>query len=564
MLLFLGAVSTMGSSLSPESLSAVFNSDFNRSKYLIAEHMKKLIYCIVMVVFLSLSWSCKKSLLDLPNRNAYSYNTYFANDEVLNQAVIATYATLLHEGLWSREYYFIFDLFGYEAKSDAAMQGDLLALAQYKFGPDQPQLQQFWASFYRLILRANVVIDRAGAWVPITEEEKEHQKQYIAEAKFLKAYANFNLVNCYGRIPLRKNYDSTGSNIYPRRNTTQEIWTAIEDDLKAAEVDLPVNYPGEWLGRITKGAGVALLGKVYLYQKKWAEAQNELEKLQGAPFSYSLATNYADLFSTQNQTNPETIFQVMNQEWTDWGIGNQYYVFGGQETWGGKATHTGRAQEYGFNDWKNVFITDAAVKAFTYPNPVDGSVYTDPRAKFTFYGDAASGGQTSYCQLCSGGPVPFQFEGSNGGYRWLKYEYYDIVPSYGGPQSGINGQVIRLADVKLMLAEAYIQQGITGNNPLKLINEVRTRVGAVTYTDLGTQSNAMGILMRERQLELCGEQTRYFDLIRWNIAKQTINTVRAAEDGTQPFQDKNTLFPIPLGEKTANPNIASDITNDWN
>ena len=153
------------------------------------------------------------------------------------------------------------------------------------------------------------------------------------------------------------------------------------------------------------------------------------------------------------------------------------------------------------------------------------------------------------------------------GYRWLKYEYYDKVESYGGPQSGINGQVIRYADVKLMLAEAYIQQGITSAVPLALINDVRIRAGAVPYSTLGDQTNAIKILMRERQLELCGEQSRYFDLIRWGIAKETINTLRAVEEPAQPanpFKDKNVLLPIPIEEKSANPNVAKDIKDDWN
>lgn len=115
-----------------------------------------------------------------------------------------------------------------------------------------------------------------------------------------------------------------------------------------------------------------------------------------------------------------------------------------------------------------------------------------------------------------------------------------------------------------MLAEAYIQQGNMGNVPLGLINDVRQRVGAVAYTSLGDKENAMKIIMRERQLEFCGEQSRYFDLIRWGVAKQTINSQKLEEEGTQPFQDKHILLPIPVEEKSANPNVASDIQNNWN
>ncbi|HZX57846.1 MAG TPA: RagB/SusD family nutrient uptake outer membrane protein [Mucilaginibacter sp.] len=532
--------------------------------------MKKFIKYLMTGGLLVLAIGCKKDL-SLVNKSAYSEDTYFTSDAAINQAVVATYAGLLHTGMWAREWYFTFDLLGYDAKNNQPLVGDLLQLAQYNFGTDQNQVIEMWDALYQIIARANVVIDRAQAWKPANATETTDQTQYIAEAKFLRAYAYFQLVNCYGRVPLRTKYipAPTPAEINLGRSPVADIWAVIEQDLKDAEAGLPVSYAAASYGRATQGAAVALLGKSYLYEKKWSQAQTELTKLTQAPFSYSLAPVYNDLFDDPNQDdpakNPETIFQVMNQKWTDWGIGNQYYVFGGQETWGGKATHSDRAQEYGFNDWNNVYITTTAVKAFTYPNPQNPSVdYVDPRAASTFYGDAASGGQTQYCQQCSTGPVAYPF--ASKGYEWLKYEYYNKTSSFGGPQSGINGQIIRYADVLLMLAESYIQQGNTGAQPLALINQVRSRpsVNAPLYTALGGQANAMGILMRERQLELTGEQSRYFDLIRWGIAKQTINAERLIEDGTQPFQDKNVLFPIPLAEKNANSAVAKDVSGDWN
>jgi hypothetical protein len=522
--------------------------------------MKKYIKYILGAALLVTAGSCKKNL-EVQNKNAYTYDTYFTSDAVLNQATIATYATLLHNGLWAREWYFIFDLLGYEAKNDQPLNGDLLNLAQYNFGNNQPTLDMMWSSLYRMVFRANVVIDRAAVWKAVTPVELAHQKQYIAEAKFLRAYAYFNLVSLYGRVPLRLSYQQTTDNLEQPRASVTEIWAFVEKDLQDAQADLPVTYSNADLGRASKGAATALLGKAYLYQKKFPLAITELQKLTQAPYTYILSPSYSDLFSTTNQNNKESIFQIMNQTWTDWGIGSQYYVFGGQEI-NGKATHSDRAQEYGFNDWTNVFITTTAVKAFTYPHPQTGLPYVDPRAAQTFYGDAASGGQTQYCQQCPGGAIAYPFAAK--GYHYLKYQYYHMIAVYGGPQSGINGQVIRYADVLLLLAEAYIQQGNTGTEPLGLINQVRARVNAPTYITLGNQTEALRILMLERQLELTGEQTRYFDLIRWGVAKQVINTQRMTEDGTQPFQDKNLLLPIPISEKNANPNVAKDINGDWN
>lgn len=525
-----------------------------------------IVYTALLATLLS---SCDESRLELTSQSNYDYETYFSSAAVLDQATIAAYATLLHNGLWSREYYFIFDLLGYEAKRTTNLQGDMAQLADYSFGTSQPQISQLWNSLYRLVLRSNVVIDRTSKWSPTSEDDADKAKQFIAEARFLRSYAYFNIVNLWGRAPLITAYDSITSNNYHTRASVDAIWQFIENDLTAAAADLPISYDAATgLGRATKGAALALLGRAYLYQKKWAQAQSTLTQLTSAPYSYELDADYDHLFSQENHISKENIFQVMNGKWTDWGIGNQYYVFGGQETWGGKATHSDRAQEYGFRDWFNVYVPTTVVNSFRYDNPNTGTVYTDPRAKFVFYGTEVSGGDTDYCDRCPGGKIPFPFNPADpqGYYVWRKYQYYEDVESYGGPASPINGHVIRYADVLLMLAETYIQQGNTTSEPLALINQVRTRVGAFTYTTLGDQNNAMALLRRERQLEFVGEQLRYFDLIRWGIARDVINNQRRAEpgDGSQPFQDKHVLLPIPDIEKNYNPNVASDISGQWN
>jgi hypothetical protein len=536
----------------------------------------KRIFCLLLIGYsLGSMQGCQKSDINLTSQSQYSFDTYFNNSTAINQATVATYATLLHNGLWAREYYFIFDLLGYEAKKTTNLQGDLAQLADYNFGTNQPTLEAFWGSLYRLIFRANVVLNRIAVWNPTDPTDQASVKQNAAEVRFLRAYAYSLLVFNYGDVPLVTSYDTIIQNNYPARTAAATIWSFVETELIAAAADLPISYDaGTDLGRATQGAALSLLGRTYLYEKKWADAQSTLLKVVQSG-SYSLDPSYANLFSTTNQSSPENIFQIMNAPWTDWGIGNQYYVFGGQETWGGKATHSDRAQEYGWADWNNTYVTTTAVNAFHYANPVDATPYIDPRAKETFYGDAASGGDPIYCQQCTpcpsctppvsvNMPFPFQASDAQGDYKWKKYEYYNLVPLLNGPQSAINGQVIRYADVLLMLAEAYIQQGDFGTNPLGLINQVRARAGAVQYPSLTDATTAMTILMRERQLEFTGEQLRYYDLMRWGLSGQVINSERAAEpgDGTQPFQSKNVLFPIPNTESDYNPNVI--VNNGWN
>ena len=526
--------------------------------------MKKIIkYLMVLFVLITMG-GCKKSL-EVPIQSAYTFDTYFVTDDAVNQAVVACYAPLLHVGMFPRDWYFIFDQMGWDAKPAAPLQGPYRQLSEMTFDPTHFNLSEQWNSLFRMVKRANVVLDRGSAWQPANDVEKADQAQYIGEAKFMRAFAYFYLVNNWGRVPLHTSYQETQDNKFAARAAVADIWALIEQDLKDAEVSLPLVYPPEWLGRATKGAAVALLGKSYLYEKKWADAQAELTKLTTTPFTYSLDPVYNHLFSLENQlNNPEIIFQVMHEAFQPGGR-DDYYEDAQERGAFGVGTHSPRAMDVGFNDYQNLFVSDALVKSFTYPNPVTGVPgYIDPRAKYTFYGDAASGGQTEYCQDCPGGPILYPFAVK--GYRYLKYEYYDKQASMQNTISPINDEIIRYADVLLMLAEAYIQQGNTGTEPLNLINQVRSRpsVNAVPYPSLGNQAAAFDILKRERRLELSIEETRYFDLIRWGIAKETINAERAAEGDVHQFQDKNVLFPIPQYEKDTNPNVASDVPDDWN
>lgn len=537
--------------------------------------MKKTISFLLAATLL-VTGACDSDLLEVKNENAYSDATYFRSTKQFDEAVIATYSVLLHKGMFSRDFYYLIDMLGNDAEKDTPLQGDLLQLHDYSFVASNQPITDLWQSLYRMVLRSNLVIDKAGEWNPVAQADIDKKQQFVAEAYFLRGLAQFYLVNLWGPVPLKPDYKS--ANVASPRASVEEVWQVVESDLATAARDLPVSYPAAERGRATRGAAIAMLGKAYLYQKKYAQAAAELVKLTQAPYAYKLNPKYDDLFTESNNLSPETVFDIQHK-WTDWSTGNQYYMFGGQEGWGGKATHSGRAMEYGWNDWRNVIISPAAVRSFTYPNEA-GAAYVDPRARFTFYGDAASGGDTDFCHTCpaytgeadkmpeyvkghpNGGPYPYPFNASNG-YRWRKYEPYEWLEKQGGPQSNINTQMIRYADVLLMLAESYIEQNRVAE-ALPLINQVRERVGAFQYTTPGSQENARTLLRRERQVELAGEQSRWFDLVRWGIAKQTLNAEKQLQIGAQPFQDRNVLLPIPQLEKNNNPAVASQVSGDWN
>ena len=518
---------------------------------------------IIYSLFLSLLFvACSESILNVKNENKYEEATFFTNAASYKEASTAMYTPLIFQGMYSREWYFIFDLLGNDAEKNFPLQGGLLEFPNYTHTPNNSELSPVFNSCYKMIFRTNFVIDKIGKWKSSVASDVDLKTRITGEALFLKSLANFWLVNLFGDVPLKNTLEDHYIFTAPR-TPKEQIWAAIEADLNSAIEKLPLSYSDADYGRVTKGAAVALLGKVYLYEKKYAEAATEFAKLTTSPYTYGLTASLDDLFIQDKKTN-ETVFAVMNGPWQGWGIANPYYVFGGQEQqWGGKATHTARAMEYGFNDWWNVLVSNALVDAFTYPNE-SGASYTDPRAALTFYSaNGAKGGDATYCDECADSIKKYGFKVKDGQKSWRKYELYEKQNNYGQPDSPINGEIIRYADVLLMLAESYIEDGKI-DQALPLINQVRTRSGAFLYTSLGDKTKATDLLRRERQIELAGEQHRFFDLVRWGTLVTTINAEKLAAIGVAPVKDYHVLLPIPQSERDANPTLNAEVKNNWN
>ena len=523
-----------------------------------------------MVLTVFLLSGCSDSILNLTNPNAYDTGTFFTNEQELEKGVNAVYGGLYFEGLWIRDYYFIFDLLGNDAQVATALQGELAEFAKYTFNPTHGKITNYWRSLYRIVMRANLIIDRSEAFIAKGEGDIALVKRFVGEAKFLRAYAYFELVNQFGRIPLKKKIQDLDVILTPRCQSVEEVYQFIEQDLAEAITVLPEKaaYSANDTGRATKGAAIALLGKHLLYKKDYAGAEAELAKLAGMGYDLLPAAKWDWNFSERDneENNIESVFEVQCKFVPGT---NTWYMFGGQEDWGAGAMHTGRPMEYGFNDWQNVYISTSVAHQFKYS---DGT--TDPRAALTFYGqDVMVTGDLYFCEECTAadiakGDAAIQDNGSRlkyplgSGLRWRKYQNYERKFKENVPESSNNGKVIRYADVLLMLAEAQInnskvQQGMQN------INKVRARIGAVAYPEGVPKEKAMEYLKLERTLELAGEQSRYRDLVRWGDAKQVLNNELSTQYGPATyFQDKHVLFPIPQDEKDTN--HAIEVSNDWN
>jgi len=525
---------------------------------------------ITMSLALLLLASCNEKILDLKNPNQYDTGNYFTNEKELVQSVNAAYAGFYFNGLYVRDYYYIFDLLGNDAQVATALQGELAEFAKFTYAPAHLKINDYWRSLYRIVLRANLCIDRSEAFIAAGNGDLNLVKRFVGEAKFLRAYAYFELVNQFGRVPLKKSLADLDVIKTPRCTSTDEVWDFIIEDLTAAIEVLPekADYPVGDLGRATKGAAIALLGKSYLYRRDYAKSETELAKLDGMGYDLLPVSKWDWNFSDQDieENNIESVFEVQMKfipgSFT-------WYMFGNNETdQGAGAMHSARPMEYGWNDWQNVYISTSVAHKYKY---ADGT--TDPRAALTFYGqDAVVTGDLSFCEQCTAaqiGALPADQKGVNigiyplsSGLRWRKYQNYERKPKENAPEASNNGKVIRYSDVLLMLAETQINNGKVTEGMDK-INRVRNRVGAVLYPTGVTKEQAMEYLKLERTLELAGEQSRFRDLVRWGDAKTVLNAELSEQYGPAIyFQDKHVLFPIPQEEKDANKSI--EVTNDWN
>lgn len=522
----------------------------------------------LLLVF-SLLAACNDEFLDLDNPEAYDENTYFKTQEQINSAVIATYATLLHRGMHARDWYFIFDLMGSDAMKNTFMLGDDAEFYNFSFNNTNPRLQDLWDANYRMRTRAVIVIDKVDEWQPETVEERRLQPIYKGEGYFMKSFAYFNLVRMFGAIPYADTWDEVKDpdNLARSRTEASIVYDSIVADLQRAIERLPESWDNENKGRATKYSAHALLGKVYLTIGDYDNAREQLmEIVTSGKFSMWEGTpGYSKQFTNANWESPETIFDVRHN-WYGWGEGNAYHMFGGNETWGGRAANTGRAMEYGFNDWWNVFVATGTVDAFSYN--IEGSPYTDPRSSLVFYGDPKIGGDGDF----KGGTYDYRAKGNS----WKKYNRYETREKEGAPTSDINTQLIRYADVLLMIAETYIFQDKYAE-AMPYINQVRRRVGAIEYENVPASfDEAFEILKKERRLELVGEQHRWFDLKRWHLADKKatgfsmideINADRAKDtkNNPNPMPEKYIYLPIPINEIQNNPNLENNLNfPSWN
>ena len=491
---------------------------------------KVISYLFIAVTMIFTLVSCEKSFVDIQPKGQFLSANYYADKDQAFGALVGVYdgmrknsggfenmITMMNAG--SDDQY----AGGGGATDGAGIQG----FSNYTLNPNiMPS--SFWNDYYQGIFRANTLLAKIVN-IPKEKLDDNLKARFIAETKALRGWYYFNLVLMFKNVPLLLE-PLTATNMYDvTQAAPAAVYTQIEKDLSEAIADLPATVPvATDGGRLTKGAAMAMLGKVYLYDNKAPLAVAQLAEVNGTPggtsqFGYRLLANFSDLWVTSNKFNTESVVEVChsalgNSDWGWWGSGadegNTVNVMVGPRSYSRPSGSTAPDLPSGWSF--NVFTSDFY-----------DVMKTDPRFGATVFDLEAlkTAGQADYI----------------GGYQNTGYFLNKFLPRKSDVRTGGGAQelnfrqntyAIRLADTYLLEAEAL---GGTGSRAQALLDAVRTRVG------LPSVPVSLAVIKAERRLELAGEGYRFFDLVRWGDATAKLSS-RGFKAG------KNEIFPIPYRE----------------
>lgn len=510
--------------------------------------MKKRILIICLFTF-SLLMACNQSLLDKLNPNLATADSYYKTADELLKGVNSVYGLMQGFNLWGREYFFTHDLRGDDmTPGGGQLEVPRRQLIEGTHTPSNAVMSSVWTGFYRMILRANAVIVNA----PLsTDLDVNLIKRVTGEAKFLRALAYFELVSLWGKVPLYKNYVTSASGAEPRAELN-DVYDLIISDLNEAQTNLPVSYSGADIGRATKGAAQTLLARVYMFQGNYTAAKTELDKVISSG-TYHLVDNFLDNSLEETEFNAESIFEVgFSQE----GGGFNWNSADGDDN-GGINEQSVRSQEYSAVGWRNLIPSNKLLAEFE--SVANGDAKDDPRFSFSFYrsGDAIAGGVLT--DGMQGGESSV-LNGVTQKISWRKYSA-TYKNSSGFYTSGINMRVMRYAEVLLMAAECENELGNSAK-AIEYLNQIRSRpsVDMPAYPTAKYPVNSKAEIFRavvhEKQVELCGEQIRNRDILRWR------KNGKLTSEPISYFQaNKYELLPIPQDEINNNPKIGQANQN---
>lgn len=386
---------------------------------------------------------------------------------------------------------------------------------QFQYVKDHWSSNTYWDQHYVLIGQANTALQLADS-LKLTDAASLVN---IAEAKFFRAFAYFDLVRAFGQVPKIDFRVYNPSDAKKPKATVAELYALIDADLTYAEANLPANWAAKFIGRLTNGAAKSLHAKTMLYRQNWSGALSLCQQVINSG-KYALQSDYSKIFTDAGENSSESVWEIQAHIGAN-GSDNYFSWYAiAQGVRGAGEWDLGWGWNTPTSDLVNAFETGDTRKNATilYSGQTDG-----------VYGKV----------LPSFPGIPRQY--------WNKKVYPDpaMQVTTGSRQGGwINQRMIRYADVLLMAAEAANEVGGAPNAALaqSYIEQLRSRArnGAtgvlptVVFTD---QAQMRTAIQNERRYELAMEGERFYDLVRWGLAPTVLSSLG--------YQNKHRYYPIP-------------------
>ncbi|MEP2738227.1 RagB/SusD family nutrient uptake outer membrane protein [Ekhidna sp.] len=399
----------------------------------------------------------------------------------------------------------------------ATLEGSRADFHRYLTDDNNIQSEDYWQSMYEIIFRANSIISVVGV------ADASNVARYTAEAKFLRAYAYFNLIRLYGSdddtiggIPLVTAVaEADDDEVLFTRVPKSEVYEQIVEDLLEA-ID---NLDNSFKARASKAAAQGILAKVYLSQPipNYSGARQLCEAIM-ADGSFALQGDFRDVF--YNEMNSEIIFAIR-------------YEFGDPN------------ESQGFS---------SEFTSFSRQGRQDGLNIVNPNLVAAF--EANGGNRTSVSYFAFGDPTSPSVEVTKFLPDGSDITTDPATPTYGASsrQAGNDWIVLRYADVLLMHVEAILRDGgavaTADASALNSFNAVRNRAGLANDADATITTDE---LLLERRVELAFENQRFFDLLRFGVANIVLSAHSAADNDEDitvypAYNARALLLPIPSRE----------------
>lgn len=555
-------------------------------------NMKKFIYSIIAGFALVATTSSCEDFLDKEVTGNPTDENYYDTQYKMQSALDAVYDQLQSDRYNNQEWRFGEAMGDNVYGTDEGLSSDMGQLVNFRFTTSNTWILQRWDVNYEGIHRANQVIANMDKVRISTNAYTAYQgiRWIYGQAKFLRAYYYFNLVKTFGGVPIRPEVETVENLVIPR-STKEECYAYIEKDLREAAIMLPAVYnSSSELGKITRGAAVALLMKVLMYEAKpgvnsdkWQQMV-ELGKymVDGETMTYAQMLNYdgnedwealrkrlwfKPVEEIENGTSNtgeyespyaalDNISRVYSLAYTDYygsplhGGDKLAYIFqfysdgeycrgsvfevNFKESGDGTSGDTNEGQGLEFFDVGNV-------KMYTKDALLNDIFSSDVRKDFTIHHQ----GQTFDGEIWQGG------EGNYVSLKW--YTPKKDKPKYAG-DNGKNRRVIRYADVVLMYAEALNETG-SREAALTNLNKCKAQVNTINQSTQLYVAGGYGYIRdqiwSERRKEFAFEWDRYFDLVRQGRAAKVLHafaSYTAVRRGAFFREGVNELMPIPQTE----------------